>query len=560
MSSYSPRSAGMSCIALIAADPFSTDPARLDEHAEIVRSVVKSESEWEVVPVFEQGREAVSTVLKQLRPSHVEFSGYGSASGRVLLVNDSGEITNPTGRTLVKLLPQESERPDVLVLNGCALHRGQAELALAARFAVRVSGGEVEETELRFAQIFYGALARGVSVPEILGGDLLGRAETRLSEYIDVQLLAPPEARPDQPRGVVAAEFTLVRGDQSDERQESRGRRREPRRDGGFLYTVWYGTNRAPKNKRNLSEGFSQKRALDAEGLALGACTVVIPPSRRTGTVGSPRWQIWRRDRLRIESRRPLSEDEFCTELTQALETVEDRRCVMCYVHGYNVTFDEAAIRAAQMGFDLKVQGETALFSWPSRGHWLGYPADEASVEACEGALVKFLGILGERSGARAVHIIAHSMGNRAVLRALSRMVSRPGARLAAQFDQILLAAPDVDADVFRQLVRVFPAVSRRTTLYACPHDQALRASSSRFLHGYHRAGLTPPITLVDLIDTVEVQTGGLGLLGHSYYGESWPVLADINSLLNHDRDPSLRLGLRETVDAATGMSYWVLA
>jgi esterase/lipase superfamily enzyme len=212
------------------------------------------------------------------------------------------------------------------------------------------------------------------------------------------------------------------------------------------------------------------------------------------------------------------------------------------------------------MGFDLKVQGETALFSWPSRGCIQGYVADEASVEASEEALVKFLGILGKRSGARAVHIIAHSMGNRAVLRALSQMVLRPGATLTAQFDQILLAAPDVDADVFRQLVRAFPAVSRRTTLYACPHDQALRTSSSPFLHGYPRAGLTPPITLVDVIDTVEVRTGGLGLLGHSYHGESWPVLGDINALLNDDRDPRRRLGLRETVDAATGMRYWVLA
>lgn len=559
MSTNSPGPAGMGCIALIAADPFSTDPARLDEHAEVVRSIVKSKSKWEVVPIFEQDREAVSTVLKQLRPTYVEFSGYGSASGRVLFVNDSGEITNPTGRSLGKLLPQEPERPDVLVLNGCAVHRGQAELAFAARFAIRVSGRQLEAPELRFSRVFYGALFRGLSVPETLAGGLRGRADSRLPLDIDAQLLTPPEARPDRPRGAATAELVAVLGDQSDELLVGRGRG-DLLRGGGFLYTVWYGTNREPKDERNHSAGFSQNRALDVEGLALGACRVVIPPSHRTGTVGLPRWKIWKRDRLRIESRRPLSEDDFSAELAEALEVVEDQRCVMCYVHGYNVTFDEATIRAAQMGFDLKVQGETALFSWPSRGCIQSYVADEASVEASEGALVKFLGILGKRSGARAVHIIAHSMGNRAVLRALNRILSRPGASLTEQFDQILLAAPDVDADVFRQLVRVFPEVSRRTTLYACPHDQALRTSSSPFLHGYPRAGLTPPITLVDLIDTVEVRTGGLGLLGHSYHGETWPVLGDINSLLNDDRDPRRRLGLQETVDAATGMRYWVLA
>jgi hypothetical protein len=33
------------------------------------------------------------------------------------------------------------------------------------------------------------------------------------------------------------------------------------------------------------------------------------------------------------------------------------------YIHGYNVSFEEAVIRAAQMGYDLKVEGVTALFS-----------------------------------------------------------------------------------------------------------------------------------------------------------------------------------------------------
>ena len=37
----------------------------------------------------------------------------------------------------------------------------------------------------------------------------------------------------------------------------------------------------------------------------------------------------------------------------------------LLYLHGYNTSFEEAAIRAAQIGFDLKVPGATAFFSWP---------------------------------------------------------------------------------------------------------------------------------------------------------------------------------------------------
>jgi Alpha/beta hydrolase of unknown function (DUF900) len=43
-----------------------------------------------------------------------------------------------------------------------------------------------------------------------------------------------------------------------------------------------------------------------------------------------------------------------------------------------NVSFEGAAIRAAQLGVDLQVP-LTAFFSWPSRATVVGYTADEAS-------------------------------------------------------------------------------------------------------------------------------------------------------------------------------------
>ena len=88
----------------------------------------------------------------------------------------------------------------------------------------------------------------------------------------------------------------------------------------------------------------------------------------------------------------PTNEAKFMTELRQALtKRVPQNRHALVYIHGYNVSFNEAVLRAAQIGFDLKVEGITALYSWPSMGSLFGYAADVTSVESSENFLKEFL-------------------------------------------------------------------------------------------------------------------------------------------------------------------------
>ena len=85
----------------------------------------------------------------------------------------------------------------------------------------------------------------------------------------------------------------------------------------------------------------------------------------------------------------------------------------MVFIHGYNVSFEEAALRAAQLGYDLGIAGVMAFYSWPSQGTLQGYAADAASIEASEAFISDFLTRMATTSGVARVHIIAHSMGNR---------------------------------------------------------------------------------------------------------------------------------------------------
>jgi esterase/lipase superfamily enzyme len=222
----------------------------------------------------------------------------------------------------------------------------------------------------------------------------------------------------------------------------------------------------------------------------------------------------------------------------------------------YNVSFEEAALRAAQIGFDLSIRGVMAFFSWPSRGSIQGYMADSASIEASEADITDFMIKFATESGAEAVHIIAHSMGNRGVLRAVNRIAEGAERGSGVPFGQVILAAADVDADSFRQLSGAYKKVAHQTTLYASSRDRAVEAS--HWLHHFPRVGLMPPVCVVSEIDTIGVSSVDMTLLGHGYVAEARAVLSDIYQLIRTGAPPSHRFGLCEE-QTDNGERYWLI-
>src|SRR5262249_34687796 len=150
------------------------------------------------------------------------------------------------------------------------------------------------------------------------------------------------------------------------------------------LYTVWYGTNRKPLSP----VGYGGARDSETH---FGRCSVFIPASHKIGSMGSPWWErLVRRmdDRVRVLKIADLSPDDHWRDVFDHMRAVTlDERHALVFIHGYNVSFLDAARRAAQIGFDLQIRGAMAFFSWPSRGSVHAYPADEATIEASEGAI-----------------------------------------------------------------------------------------------------------------------------------------------------------------------------
>ena len=298
--------------------------------------------------------------------------------------------------------------------------------------------------------------------------------------------------------------------------------------DKDLVFPVWFGTNRKPVLE---GEGFTGERN---HSITYGRADVYIPKAHRAGEVGSSIWKrLWRLDlrddRLRVQKIIGQTPEDFYAEINRLMQATRDAKITphaLFYLHGFNVTFADAAVRAAQLGRDLEIPGATAFFSWPSRGNPLRYSADEATIEASEVAITEFLIEFAARCGAEKMHVIAHSMGNRGLLRALQRIAANAQTRGKVRFGQVFLAAPDVDQDLFLDLAALCVQYSDRATLYSSHADKAVHLSSN--VHDAPRAGYFLPYTLLQDVDTITVPDFDVDLLGHSYYAQAGALLHDI--------------------------------
>jgi esterase/lipase superfamily enzyme/V8-like Glu-specific endopeptidase len=324
----------------------------------------------------------------------------------------------------------------------------------------------------------------------------------------------------------------------------------------GVVFPVWFGTNR----KAASGGGFTGERH---DRVICGRAEVYVPETHRFGGTGTAFWKRLLRfelrdDQLRLQHVETQEPDTFFGDIRNSMQAATDNGeepHALLFLHGFNVSFEDAAIRAAQIGYDLKVTGATAFFSWPSRGSVVAYPADEASIEASERAITNFLVDFSANCGAKKVHVIAHSMGNRGLLRALQRIAANAETQGRVKFGQIFLAAPDVDRDLFLDLAHLYSAHAERTTLYTSSGDRPVHLSSK--LHDAPRAGYFTPYTVAAGIDTVAVPNFDIDLLGHSYFAQAEGLLHDIYDLVRHNEPPARRQRIEP--EQSAGAAFWKL-
>ena len=318
---------------------------------------------------------------------------------------------------------------------------------------------------------------------------------------------------------------------------------------------VFYGTDR--KREPGSKVAYSGERGNGQ--LDLGVAEVSIPDDHRMGEIEKPKWfklQFRENPEKHVVIHRinELSRDEFVRQSKAGLaEQKGGKKQALIFIHGYNVEFNSALERAAQVAYDLNFAGLTMLYSWPSEGSTKKYTVDENNIIWTRPHLMEYLHMVMTELGAEEVNVIAHSMGNRALVENLADFRPEELPADAAKLNQIVFAAPDVDKDTFVDLAKAFRQKANRFTLYASSKDLALGASE--ILHKYQRAGDSKPKVLVtEGIDTIDASEVKADFLGHSYYGSSESVISDLYKLILKEKPPGQR-GLDEC--ELSGEVYW---
>jgi esterase/lipase superfamily enzyme len=315
--------------------------------------------------------------------------------------------------------------------------------------------------------------------------------------------------------------------------------------------SILYATNRDIVNA-NARDASRFGRGIDPD-LHYGSCLVTVPVNHRQGTQeDQPWWHFGLK-----------SPDEFFSVDALSSLTLEDwyknlgenPNDVLLYVHGFQNSFEDGALRLGQIGYDIRFAGQLVLYSWASAATLplqSQYDTDAERAGQSVDGLRSVLETLVEnrRTNGRPdakIHIVAHSMGNQVLLQAVNALVQ--GNALGADespFGHVVFAAPDVDPTDFRNLCPALVHRSRSLTMYYCADDIALKASYAA--HDKHtRVGQAPVVFGDGSPYNVDAQNVGTSFfaLNHAYIANSPRLLTDLELLLNENSPPVKRPTLR---------------
>jgi esterase/lipase superfamily enzyme len=305
-------------------------------------------------------------------------------------------------------------------------------------------------------------------------------------------------------------------------------------------------------------EMFTGERALAP---AFADITVSIPPAnvRKVGEVAWPR---------RLPSNpatdfATLKADEITRDDAEKWLSASVRKSrdgsVLVFIHGFNNRFEDSVYRFAQIVKDSGVHSAPVLVTWPSRGSLLAYGYDRESTNYTRNALETLFQYLAKDPEVKEVSILAHSMGNWLALEALRQMAIRNG-RLPSKFENVMLASPDVDVDVFRQQIVDMGKQHPKFTLFVSRDDRAL-AVSRRVWGDVARLGAIDPEaspfkkeladSQITVIDLTKVKAGDK--LNHGKFAESPEVVQLIGARISDGQTlTDSKVGLGDKILAAT--------
>ena len=315
--------------------------------------------------------------------------------------------------------------------------------------------------------------------------------------------------------------------------------------------TVLAVTTRSPADPKQTGQMFSGERAADVHYVSL---TLSMPPDRAPGALPTDARRIDPTKNIVLVSSRELSRAEFTgivsgtngqpvqatSRKPAARAPAVPQREALVFVHGYNTRFDESVVRFAQIVDDTGFKGVPILFSWPSRGEVSDYGYDKDSANYSRDTLDGLLAMLARDRSISGIDVIGHSMGGWLTMETLRSLAVANDQTTLNRINKVVLAAPDVDMDVFRTQVARLGPLARRMTVYVSSDDYALGMSSRLFGNKVRAGDNTDQAQFAALgitSEDISKLPGGIGKNHGKAFGDG-ATLTQIGQTLSHPGPP----------------------
>jgi esterase/lipase superfamily enzyme len=310
---------------------------------------------------------------------------------------------------------------------------------------------------------------------------------------------------------------------------------------------IFFGTDRVKviNNDRN-SPGFNfgSETTRLTDNYFVGYTIVTIPKSHKQGIIDKNsllKLQLFKtaNNSMIQKSITVLSDYDF----NKIIHNTSNKTDAFIFVHGYNNTFEDAALRTAQLVQDIDYPLTPFMYSWASNGQNLDYIGDATNCNLATTFFLRFLRRIAKNGNYKHLHIIAHSMGNRLIANAMDSL-AMSGEYKKLRISEIIMAAPDIDVETFKaQNAKAISLCCDRATIYGAKNDWALILS--HLIGKYVRVGQygKPPFYLdgVSNIDFINADSVKTGFLGHDRFAESPTILKDMSNLMEYRKPVSKR-------------------
>lgn len=236
----------------------------------------------------------------------------------------------------------------------------------------------------------------------------------------------------------------------------------------------------ATTRERGSKEDPDAFTAERAKQLNFAALTVSVPPAHVKGEIEWPNGGPADPKQHFVTTKRDfLTSNEFLDKIrARARVGGPEANDVLIFVHGYNTLYEEAVYWMAQIVHDSGFQGTAVLFAWPSRGKAPLYLADREASTYSRDYFEEALLSISKVSEVKEINILAHSMGNWLAVETLRQAKLKGRGDFGGKLGNVILASPDLDANVFRTQLDVIGQLPRPITVLVSGDDEALALSS----------------------------------------------------------------------------------